>query len=142
MVVPAAGFLVTQVGPHPADLRVLLAHPHGLGAGGRGQHGVDAVFIQVVNDFFQPVKIVHTLLGLQLGPGKDAHGHAVDMGLFHQADVRLQNVGTVQPLVGVVVPAVKQVGIFWGQWFHVVSSKSQSGGVPGICPHCTRSFPV
>ena len=115
VVVAAAGLIPHQVGLHPADLRVLFAHPHGLGARGRGQHGVDAVFIQIVNDLFQPVKVVHALLGLQLGPGENAHGHAVDVGLFHQADILLQDVGAVQPLVRVVVPAVEHVGVFGGQ---------------------------
>ena len=115
MVVAAAGLIPHQVPLHPADLRVPLAHPHGLGARGRGQHGVDAVFIQIVNDLFQPVKVVNALLGLQLGPGENAHGHAVDVGLFHQADILLQDVGAVQPLVRVVVPAVEHVGVFGGQ---------------------------
>ena len=45
VVVPPAGGLPAPVPPHPADLRVLLAHPQGLRPRGRGQHRVNAVFI-------------------------------------------------------------------------------------------------
>ena len=89
VVVPAAALVPVKAGADPADFRVLLAHPQGLGAGRRGQHGVDAVFVQVVNDLFQPVELVAALFGLQLGPGENGHGYAVDMGLLHQADVGL-----------------------------------------------------
>ena len=89
VVVPAAALVPVEAGADPADFRVLLAHPQGLGAGRRGQHGVDAVFVQVVNDLFQPAELVAALFGLQLGPGENGHGYAVDMGLLHQADVGL-----------------------------------------------------
>ncbi len=121
VVVPPARELPLASGGYPADLRVLFAHPAGLGARRGGQHGVDAVFVKGLDDLLQPVQLVHPLLGLQLGPGENAQGDAVDVGLFHQGDILFQNIRAVQPLVGVVVAAVEQVGKFGGQGSHRVA---------------------
>ena len=104
-------------GEDPADLRVFFIHPGGSGPGGGCQDGIDAVLIEAVDGLVHPVKGIYALLRFQGGPGKDAQGDAVDAGFFHQLDILFQDIGAVQPLIGVIVPAVEQavkLGKKWG----------------------------
>lgn len=57
------------------------------------------------------------LVRLVLGPGEHAEGGGVHAGLFHHFDVLFQDVGPVEPLVGVIVPTAEQDGGF-GDRFH------------------------
>ena len=108
MVVPSPLEIPAAIRFHPEDLRVLLRHPAGLCAAGRGKHRVDAVFVQMLNDLIQPLEGVYPLRRLQRRPGEDAHGHAVDACLLHQPDILLQHLRCIQPLLRVIVRPVEQ----------------------------------
>ena len=91
---------------HPHGLRVLLVQPGRTRPRGRGQHRVNAVFIQIVYNPLHPPKVELPLHRLISRPGEHPQGHAVDARLFHQAHILLQYVRPVQPLVRIVIPAV------------------------------------
>ena len=106
VVVPAAVEVPPAVRPHPQHLRPALAHPGRPRAAGRGQKDGDARLVQLVQHVLQPVEGKTPLLGLQRGPGKDAHAHQIAARQLHQADVFFQYIGPVQPLVRVVIAPV------------------------------------
>ena len=107
VILPPVVQLAYTVSAHTAHLGVLVRQPRRACCAGGCQNRADPVGVQVVDDVRQPVQRVHTLLRLQCRPRKHAQRHRVDTGLFHQLDILRQYVRSVQPLLGVVVPAVK-----------------------------------
>lgn len=73
---------------------------------GRSQNGVDTVFIKSLNTLLQKREIVFSFLRLQRGPGEDSQRHHINPGSLHLPDILLQNIRAVQPLIGIVVPAM------------------------------------
>ena len=109
VVLPAVVQLPHAVGTHPAHLGVLVGHPGRPGRAGGGQDGRDTTLVQLVDDVGQPVEVINALLRFQHRPGKDSQRHHVHMGLLHPVQVLGQDVGPVQPLFGVIVPAIKEL---------------------------------
>ena len=83
VVVPLSHMIPVQAGINPQHLRILLSHPSGARAGGRCQNRVNTVFIKLADDPPQPTEVIDAFLGLQLGPGENRHGNAVDVGFLH-----------------------------------------------------------
>ena len=106
VVVPAAVEVAPAVLPHAKHLGVPPAHPGRARAAGRGQENGDACPVQAIQGIRQPVEGEMPLLGLQGGPGEYAHAHQVAPRQLHQPDVLFEDIGPVQPLVGVVVASV------------------------------------
>ena len=117
-IMPPAGKVPHAVRSHLAHLVVLLHEPLGHRAAGRGENGINAVFIKPVNDPSQPAEMILALCRFQLRPGKNAQGNAVYMGLLHQPDVFLQHPGAVQPLIRIVVSSVQKMGMIFDRSFH------------------------
>ena len=93
---------------HEAALRVELREPRRGRGGRRRKVCVNAVGVQEVEQAVKPVE--HVLAGsrLEQRPGEDADRDDVDTGLVHEPHVFLPHV--LRPLLGVVVPAVENVG--------------------------------
>ena len=115
---PPAGKVPHAVRPHLTHLVVLLHEPLGHRAAGRGENGINAVFIKPVNDPSQPAEMILALRRFQLRPGKNSQGNAVYMGLLHQPDVFLQHPGAVQPLIRIVVSSVQKMRVIFNRSFH------------------------
>jgi hypothetical protein len=110
VIVPDPKEVTTAIRAHAQHLGVLLRHPGGPGARGRGEHGEDAGRGEPVDDAVEPGELVPPVLGLQGGPREDSHAHGVAPRQPHQPHVLPEHRRIVQPLVGVVVPAVPQPG--------------------------------
>ena len=110
VVVPSAEVEPLIVIVHPQDFRVLLRHPGRARAAGGGQDDVNAALPQAVDHLVQPGEVIHAVLDLQARPGENADGHRVDVGLVHHFHIALQDVGAIQPLVGIIVAAVQEGG--------------------------------
>ena len=110
VVVPLAEQPAVTVGRDAQHLRVLLRQPVGTRAAGRGKVHADARGPQAVDDVRQPVQLIVALRRLQRGPGEHAHRNHVHVGGLHQFNVAFEDIGAVQPLLGVVVAAVVQGG--------------------------------
>ena len=122
-IVPLSRIFAQTIGKHLAHFHVLLRHPVGQRRRRRGEDRVNPVLIQPVDDLSQPVQIVDALLKLQFRPGKDPQTRTVHMSLLHQSDILRKNIRPVQPLIGVVIPAVqKGTGQFLYLPFHNVFS--------------------
>ena len=109
VVLAAVVQLPDTVCPDTARLGVLVCHPCGARRTGGGQNGGNAVVIQAVDDVGQPVQRKHTLLRLQRRPGENPQRYRVDMGFFHQRNILRENVWPVEPLLRVIVTAMKQL---------------------------------
>ena len=88
-------------------LRVFLGHPRRARAAWRGQNGIDAVLVKVFDHIAEPAEGVRPLFRFEGSPGENRQGDAVNVRLLHQLDVACQNIGPVEPLVGIVVAAVQ-----------------------------------
>ena len=110
VVVPLAEQPALTFGGDAQHLRVLLRQPVGACAAGRGKVHADARGPQAVDDVRQPVQLIVALRRLQRGPGEHAHRNHVHVGGLHQFNVTFEDIGAVQPLLGVVVAAVVQGG--------------------------------
>ena len=95
---------------HAADLGILLGHPVGLGAGGRGEDDRHLRTLGAGHDVVDESEVEEPLLGLERGPGEDADRGGVDAGQLEEAEVLVHRAGDVGPLVGIVVPAVEHEG--------------------------------
>ena len=95
------------------DLGILERQPLRLGAGGRREEDVPALGRDAVENTVEPVEAVAAFLGLEANPGEDRDGEGVAARLLHEADVLLEDVGAIEPLVGVVVAAVEDVRETW-----------------------------
>ena len=125
---------------HAEDLGILLRHPRGAGAGGRGKDDRHAALGAAVHHVVEPAELVAALLGLERGPGEDADGDRVDPGEREEAEVLVEDAGHVAPLVGVVVAAVEEEGepgvegCVHGENCTAVSRPLQRASPPGSDP--------
>ena len=112
VVMARAGKVAHTVILHTANLLILFAHPKRLCTGRCGQHGINAVFVEIVDDLLQPVEVVFALIRLQMCPGENTDRHAVDIRFLHQLHVLLENLGIAQPLFGIIIAAMQQLRKF------------------------------
>ena len=93
-------------------LRIPLCQPCRARRGGGGQNNPNPVFRQPLDDFIHPFKVIPPLLGFKPCPGKNPQRDRIDPGQFHQADILKEHLRIVQPLVRIVIAAVKKhIGI-------------------------------
>ena len=93
---------------HAEHLRVLVSQPFRPGAGGRRQDHADSFRIEPVDDLFHPVQPEHPFLRFQRGPCKNPQAHHVAAGFRQHFRISLQNIRPVQPLIRIVITAVKK----------------------------------
>ena len=87
---------------------IFLRHPAGARARRRGQHGINPLRVEIVDNLREPVELIAALLRLKTLPVEDADAHGVAARKLHQTDILLENIRSVQPLARIVVAAVKQ----------------------------------
>ena len=95
--------------------RVLFVQPQRRGGGCGGQIDRDAGFAELVDDAVKPAEIPTVFFRLNAIPAENGHGHGIDTGLFHEADVVVPHV--FRPLVGIVITAVCDAFAVVGQQF-------------------------
>ena len=113
MVMPYA---VVIAHPLPADahsLRIRLVQPGWTGAGGCGQNGKDAVFVQMIHDFFQPSEMKLPFCRFINGPGKNAQRDAVYPCFFHHTDILFKDIRPIQPLLRIIIASMKEASRLW-----------------------------
>ena len=111
VIVSAALQIADALCTDAANLRIFFCHPRGFCAGGRRQNGIDAVGIELVDDVCEPVELIVAFMRFEGRPGEDADGNAVDICLFHLFDILREDIGTVEPLLRIVVAAVEHMRI-------------------------------
>ena len=96
----------------PEHLRIPLCQPCRARRGWCGQNNPNPVFRQPLDDFIHPFKVIPPLLGFKPCPGKNSQRNGIDSSQFHQADILKEHLRIVQPLVRIVITAVKKhIGI-------------------------------
>ena len=102
------------------DLGIFLREPGGTRTAWSGKNDPAAVLINVVDGFVKEGKIKFSLFRLKRYPREDSNRHCVAMCKLHQAHILVQDVGMVEPLLGIVVSAVQNVreGVVYIELFH------------------------
>ena len=95
--------------------RVLFVQPQRCGCGCGCQVNRNAGFAELVDDTVEPAEIPTVFFRLNAIPAENRHGHGVDTGLLHQADVVVPDV--LGPLVGIVVATEGDAAAIRGQQF-------------------------
>ena len=95
--------------------RVLFVQPQRCSCGCGCQVNRNAGFAELVDDTVEPPEIPTVFFRLNAIPAENCHGHGVDTGLLHQADVVIPHV--FRPLVGIVITAVCDAFAVVGQQF-------------------------
>ena len=95
--------------------RVLFVQPQRRGGGCGGQIDRDAGFAELIDDTIEPAEIPTVFFRLNAIPAENGHGHGIDTGLFHEADVIVPH--AFRPLVGIVITAVCDAFAVVGQQF-------------------------
>ena len=96
---------------HTENFLVFICHPFRSCSGWCGKYRINSFFIQIIDHFFQPVKVISSLFWLQHCPGKHSHGNGIDMGFFEIFDIFFQNIRSVQPLLRVVIATVQIMAV-------------------------------
>ena len=89
VIVTHAVMISLSIGVHAHGFGIFPVEPCRTRAAGRGQNGINTVFIQSIDALIQPVKLLLAFFRLQHGPGEDTHGDAVDMRLLHELHIFL-----------------------------------------------------
>ena len=89
--------------------RIFMSEPCGAGAGRSCQKNFLPVDTAALHNIVEPCKIESPLFRFILRPGKNADGKGVAVRLVHQPEIVVDNAGSLQPLIGVVVTAVKKM---------------------------------
>ena len=95
--------------------RVLFVQPQRCSCGCGCQVNRNAGFAKLVDDTVEPAEIPTVFFRLNAIPAENGHGHGIDTGLFHEADVFVPHV--FRPLVGIVITAVCDAFAVVGQQF-------------------------
>ena len=95
--------------------RVLFVQPQRCSCGCGCQVNRNAGFAKLVDDTVEPPEIPTVFFRLNAIPAENGHGHGIDTGLFHEADVFVPHV--FRPLVGIVITAVCDAFAVVGQQF-------------------------
>ena len=107
MVVPPLLRLPQAIRPDPPHLRVFVRHPVRLPAAGRRQDDPDPVLLRTLKNIVQPAKLKVPFLRLQRRPRKNPCSHRVHVGGFQQNEILREDLRLPKPLLGIVIPAVK-----------------------------------
>ena len=113
MVVPLTKAMALAVFVDTKHLGVLFRHPAGTGTAGGRQHHSAAGGIDLVENGIQKREVILPFPGLQHGPGENADGHLIAVGLLHQAHIRIPDLRCSDPLLWIIVRAVEKMGIFF-----------------------------
>ena len=104
-IVALTEFMLTALVIDPSNFRILLVHPGRHCSGGGGQNNVVVFLAQHVYDFVQLVEVVFLLRGLDLGPGENIDGCAVDASILEVDHILIPDF--LGPLIGIIVTTIE-----------------------------------
>jgi hypothetical protein len=111
-VVHAAADLAAVAGlPDALHLGVGLGQPGRLAGAGGGEDGETTGGGEAVHDAVEPVERPHVRGRLHRRPGEDAHRQVVEPGAREEREVLVDDLGALQPLVGIPVGAMDEMGM-------------------------------
>ena len=111
MVMPFAEFIPYSVSANAQNLGVFLRKPCGSCAARRCQYHSAARRIYIVHRFIEKAEIKYALLRLKATPCKNAHRHLVEARKLHKPHILFKYIGSVLPLVGVVIRTVNHMRV-------------------------------
>ena len=108
MIMPETKHLAMPGLIYPKHLGILICQPLWSCPRRCAHNRINTIFIQTINDIFQPLEPEVSLLRLQCSPRKNAKSYCIATGFSKHTDILLKNIRSVQPLFRIVVSSIKQ----------------------------------